>query len=59
MAQWLSTMAALAEDPGLGPSTCMEVDNHLINSSSKGSNALLWSLWAPGTHVVHTHMYMK
>lgn len=43
---------------GLISRTYMMAHNHLhvittCNSSFRGSNALFWTPWAPGTHMVH------
>lgn len=40
-----------AEYPGSSPNT--HVVAHIFNSSSKGSDSLLWPLWPTGKHVVH------
>lgn len=45
---------ALPVRPGSIPST--HVVAHGYNSSSRGSYALFWPLWAPGIHVVQTYM---
>lgn len=48
------TLATLAEDQGLDPSTHIQAHNHL-QSSSRGSSTFFCPLWAPGTRVVHIH----
>jgi hypothetical protein len=51
-AQHLRVLGALAEDCGLAPEPTWQFTT-IHNSSSQGSNALLWLLRTPGTHVVH------
>lgn len=51
MAQWERTLAALALDLGLIPSTCKAVHN----CCPKGSDTRFWSLRTSGTHTVHIH----
>ena len=49
-------LAALPEDRGSIPSTHLAVHNHLaVNSSSRGSVALFWSLWALHAGGAQTH----
>jgi hypothetical protein len=58
MTQQLRALAALPEDLGSIPSTPIR---QLCNSSSRGSDAFLWSLWALHTHGAHVwcaHVYI-
>lgn len=53
MARLLKTLVALAEDTGPEPST--HVAPHDRISSSRGSDILLWPLWAPAIDVARRH----
>ena len=56
--QQLRALVVLPENPGSVPSTHTVTHNHL-NTGSRGSkalhgsNAFFWTLWVPGTHMVH------
>lgn len=50
MAQWLTAPSAPTEDPWPTP---------FVNSSSKGSDALFWCLWALHAHGAPIHMQNK
>ena len=58
MLQLLNALVALAEDPGLIPSTHKVVHNHPY-SSFKGSNVLFWLPQAPNPHIVHIHTFRE
>jgi hypothetical protein len=49
MAQWLRALPALPKDLGLNPSTPMVAHSH-FSLSSRGFDALFWSLWTPDMH---------
>lgn len=52
MAQPLRTLAILAEDLGLGPSTQTAAQNQIW--------CLFWFPWAPSTiHVIHIHTFRQ
>lgn len=54
MAWWLGPLAAPAEDLDLFPTSKWWLQLS-VNSSSGGLDTLVWSLWAPGTHIVRLH----
>lgn len=58
MAQWSRAMAAAAEDPESVPST-HKAAHKVCNSSSGGSEALLWPLKVPSTYKVQTYTQVK
>lgn len=62
MAWGLRALAALAESPGLAPSTYMEFYT-ICNLSSRGLDALFWPPWASGMHIhmcrENTHIHIK
>jgi hypothetical protein len=51
MAQWLRVLAVHAEGPNSVPSIHTGQLTTAYNSSSRGSNALFWPLWALYPHV--------
>lgn len=58
MAQWLTTLVALAE----GSSVITSIHRMLTAicpSSSRGPDVLFSSLWVLGTHVVHFHNTLR
>lgn len=60
MAQRLSVLAALLEDPSLFPSNHIRRFIITWSSSFGRSDTLCWPLWVPYTHTVHicTHMHI-
>lgn len=57
-AHWLGVPIALTNDPGLVPSTQIQLIT-VYNFSSKGHGALLWPLKAPGRHPHGTQIHMQ
>lgn len=53
----INALADLTEDPGSVPGTHMRTHNHLY-FRSMWSDAF-WPPWAPGTRVLHIHVYMQ
>jgi hypothetical protein len=53
--EWLRASAAFPENPGRFPEPTWQLMT-ICNANSRGSNALFWSLWAPGMNVVQTDM---
>ena len=55
MAQWLRTLAAFPEDPGLILNTTWQFTT-ICNSNPKGSNTLFWPPQVPEKHMMQTYM---
>lgn len=57
MAQWLSMLVALPEDPGSVPSTHMalQLSVTLVPEDLMG----FWLPWSPNVHMVKTYMQPK
>jgi len=56
MTQWLKPLDALAEDPGLVPSTHIRELKTAWTPVYRGSGTFFWSLWDPDTDAAHIHI---